>query len=86
MARHEEDREDLMKEATALVRRIEIQLNNDPEPVFAGYKRTGYLSIYLTPDRVYHFDEQNFLRRAVSKSISLSNGRKFAYQTGKSSN
>ena len=64
MARNEQDREDLMKEATALVRRMEFSVNQQEETIFAGYKRNGSLSIYLHPDLVYHFDDQCRLRRA----------------------
>ncbi|MBM83774.1 MAG: hypothetical protein CMJ78_24725 [Planctomycetaceae bacterium] len=64
MSRHESDREDIMAEATALVRRVEFQLNYEPPPIVAGFKRSGHLSIYFDQDPVYHFDENGLLRRA----------------------
>jgi hypothetical protein len=64
MARDESDREDLLREATALVRRAEIVLENRNEPVFAGFKRDGGFSIYLGADPVYQFDREGRLRRA----------------------
>ncbi len=67
MARIEEDREDLMRDATALVRRMEIQIDGQEELIFIGYKRSGYLSIYLSQDLVYHFDDSCQLRRAFIK-------------------
>jgi hypothetical protein len=67
MARIEEDREDLMRDATALVRRMEIQIDGQEDPIFIGYKRSDYLSIYLSQDLVYHFDNYHQLRRAFVK-------------------
>jgi hypothetical protein len=64
MARHEADREDLMSEATALVRRAELRVAGEELPVTAGVRDSGRLSIYFGSDPVYHFDEQNRLRRA----------------------
>jgi hypothetical protein len=69
MARHEADREDLMNEATALTRRVECTVANESEPVFAGYRRTGFLSIYFGPDPAYHFDDQGRLRRAFAGGL-----------------
>lgn len=64
MAREESDREDLMREAVALVRRAEFTFPDRSDPVFAGFKRTGGLSIYFGPDPVYQFDDEGRLRRA----------------------
>lgn len=64
MARSESDREDLMREATALHRRAEFRLPHNPETVIAGYRRDGSLSIYFGPDPCFHFDPQLRLRRA----------------------
>jgi hypothetical protein len=62
MAGTECDREDLMREATALRRRVELQLPG--ERIVAGYRGTGAFSIYFGQDRAYHFDPQGLLRRA----------------------
>ncbi len=64
MARNESDREDLMGEATALVRRIELSITDAPESIVAGFRKTGALSIYFGADPVYHIDEEMRLRRA----------------------
>ena len=64
MARNESDREDLMGEATALVRRIELSIVDTPEVIVAGFRKTGALSIYFGADPVYHVDEKMQLRRA----------------------
>lgn len=66
MARQESDREDLMREATALVRRIELHVPGQPEPVVCGFHTDGRLSIYFGADPVYHFDVAGRLRRAFA--------------------
>jgi hypothetical protein len=45
MARQESAREDLMREAVALVRRIELHVNGEPAPVVIGCRRDGAVSI-----------------------------------------
>ena len=63
MARRESDREDLIAEATALVRRAELSVGY-PEPVAAGFRRDGGLSVYFGPDLAYHLDPDGRLKRA----------------------
>lgn len=68
MARHEENREDLIAEATALVHRIELlpgtSSATDDAVVTAGFRRNGFLSVYFGQDRFYQFDLEGCLRRA----------------------
>lgn len=64
MARHESDREDLLREATAYVIRWEMQSPGFSEDLFVGYKRDHSLSIYCGSDPVYHFNSEGQLRRA----------------------
>jgi len=64
MPRYETDREDLMREATALVRRAEFRVPWIDETIIAGYRRNGSLSIYFGSDPCYHFDADVRLRRA----------------------
>ncbi len=66
MSRNESDREDLLAEATALVRRVELQVDGELEPVVAGVRDNGRLSIYFGGEPVYHFDETGRLRRAFA--------------------
>ena len=66
MARNESPREDLMDEATALLRRIEWQLPGEKEPVVAGLRRGGATSIYFGSDPAFHLDEAGKLKRAFS--------------------
>ena len=64
MARNESDREDLIREATAMRDRIEWQIPGDSEPVFAGVHSEGRLSVYFGQDPVYQFNSCGQLRRA----------------------
>lgn len=66
MARQESDREDLLREATALVERIELAApdSTEVEHVVAGFRREGALSIYFGADPAYHFNSAGELRRA----------------------
>ncbi|MEZ6056096.1 MAG: hypothetical protein R3C01_05260 [Planctomycetaceae bacterium] len=64
MATDEQDREDLMKEATALTRRGEWLVPDELETVIAGFRRDDSLSLYFGPDPVYQFDPAGRLRRA----------------------
>lgn len=64
MARHEADREDLMREATALRERVELDVPGEAESVVAGFRQDGRLSLYFGQDPAFHFDAQGGLRRA----------------------
>ena len=64
MARNEQDREDLMREAIALFPRAELQLTHETVPLFWGQKKSGHFSFYFGSDPVYQFDQNGFLRRA----------------------
>jgi hypothetical protein len=74
MARDESNREDLLREATALVERIELVLrksdhsieSNDliGQHIVAGFRRDGALSVFFGEDPVYQFNAAGELRRA----------------------
>jgi len=64
MARHESDREDIMREAIALVERAEFHLAGESEPVIFGLRREGASSLFFGQDPVFHFNSRNELRRA----------------------
>jgi hypothetical protein len=64
MARHESDREDLLREATALVERTELRVAGEQEPVTAGFRRDGSCSLFFGADPVYQFNASGELRRA----------------------
>ena len=69
MARNESDREDLMREAVALVRRVECETGNENDSVISGFRKCGSLSLYFGPDPVYHFDDSARLRRAFGEGF-----------------
>jgi hypothetical protein len=77
MARQESDREDLLREATALVERIELGLPNQPETVFAGFRRDGSASFFFGQSPVFQFNSQRELRRAFRDGLlyKTDNGR-----------
>jgi hypothetical protein len=77
MARQEGPREDLMREAVALVRRIELQLEAEHEPVIIGFRRDGSASIFFGEDPVVHFNSAHELRRGyrAGRLIKAEQGR-----------
>jgi hypothetical protein len=64
MALNEQDREDLMREASGLSPRAEITSPAFPDNVIFGFKRQGGLSIYFGAHTVYQFNSAGELRRA----------------------
>ena len=64
MSRQESDREDLLREATALVERVELRLTDHPESVVAGFRRDGSASFFFGQSPVYQFNSRRELRRA----------------------
>jgi len=64
MARRETDREDLLREATALVERAELSIAGDEEPVVVGFRRDGSASFYFGTEAVFQFNAAKELRRA----------------------
>lgn len=64
MARQEQDREDLLRDATAFVERVEVILPELAAPVFVGFRRNGCASVYVDQDPTYHFNTSGELRRA----------------------
>jgi hypothetical protein len=79
MARNESNREDLLREATALVERIELvpkpaesadsTIAVGDEPIVAGFRADGALSIFFGADPVYQFNAAGELRRAYRDGL-----------------
>ena len=78
MAREASNREDLIREATALVERIELMplaaddTATEPAastPIIAGFRRDGALSIFFGADPVYQFNAAGELRRAYVNGL-----------------
>lgn len=67
MSRNEADREDLMREATALVERIELEIPGANEPWVVGFRKNGAASIFAGQDLVLQFNVQNAMRRAYAE-------------------
>lgn len=63
MARQESDREDLLREATALVERVELVCGAS-ETIVIGFRAEGSGSIYFGQDPALHFNPRSELRRA----------------------
>jgi len=63
MARSEPE-SDLMRDATGLVRRVELDWPGDDRPLVAGFRRDEVLSFYFGESPVYQFDADGRLRRA----------------------
>jgi len=71
MSRRESDREDLLREATALVERAELAVAGFGEPVIVGFRRDGSASFFFGADPVYQFNTAGELRRAFVGGVLL---------------
>ena len=63
MAQRESDREDLLREATALVERAEIRDPNQTDSIVIGFRRDGSASFFLGTDPVLQFNSAGEFRR-----------------------
>jgi hypothetical protein len=74
MARDETQREDLLREATALIERVAIVsrsvlagekcASTETAPIVAGFRANGSFSLFFGEDPVYQFNSVGQLRRA----------------------
>ena len=71
MARQESDREDLLREATALVERAELQLAGESETFVIGFRRDGAGSIFFGSEPVYQFNAAGELRRGYWRGMLI---------------
>jgi hypothetical protein len=71
MARQETDKEDLLREATALVERVELATVSHPHGshITAGFRLDGAASIFVGADPVYQFNAAGELRRAYCQDL-----------------
>jgi hypothetical protein len=83
MAHECHDREDLLRDARALVPRVQfvVPWGERRLSIFAGF-RGDSLSVYFGPDPVYHFNAQGELRRAhvAGRLVKAEGGRLVAMQ------
>ncbi len=64
MSRYEAEREDMLVEARALVDRAEYQAPGYEQPLVAGFRANGALSLFFGEDPALHWNSQGELRRA----------------------
>lgn len=69
MAREEQDREDLLREATGLSQRVELDVQDEPEPVVIGFRDSGSISFYFGAEPVFQFTSDDRLRRAYANGL-----------------
>ncbi|MEM9353926.1 MAG: hypothetical protein AAGA92_13010 [Planctomycetota bacterium] len=83
MAQRPEKREDLLRDARAMPRRVMLHCvlepGGDELEVFAGFRSNGALSLYFGEDPVYQFNAAGELRRAfVDDAIVKADGGRLA--------
>lgn len=71
MAREEAPREDLIREAVALTRRLELLLQDEPAPVVIGFRKDGSVSAFFGEDPAIHFNSLGQLRRGYDQGRLL---------------
>lgn len=66
MALESHDRENLLRDATAYVSRVQLIFASSRsfDEVFVGFHSTDAVSFYFDQDPVYHFNKSGMLRRA----------------------
>jgi len=60
-----------LREAIALVRRVELRAGKEQQSIFAGFRANGAVSIYFGLDLVLQFNSQRELRRAYFGSALI---------------
>jgi hypothetical protein len=83
MARQENDREDLLSEATALVERVELTVVGFERPLVAGFRKDGSASIYFGAEPAYHFNSQSELRRGYVQGLLYKTERIYGTKKGR---
>lgn len=74
MSRQQQNKEDILREATALVNRIEIKFSQkavSKESVFVGFRRDGAVSFFFGAEPVYQFNTRHEFRRGYCKGAML---------------
>ena len=56
MAKEQSDREDIMREATALTRRVSLEVSGFPEIIIIGFRSNRAMSLFVDQDPVYQFN------------------------------
>ena len=73
MAKQEVDREDILREATALVNRVELEVSGRAagDHIVFGFRECGSLAVYFGGEPVYQFNANQALRRAYHQGCLL---------------
>ena len=73
MAKQEVDREDILREATALVNRVELAVSgrSEGDNIVFGFRKCGSLAVYFGAEPVYQFNANHALRRAYDQGYLL---------------
>ena len=71
MARLEEDHEDILQEATALVERVELDVDGMDGPLVVGFRKASGPAFFFATDPVYQFNSQGQLRRGYRQGRLL---------------
>ena len=74
MAKQQQNKEDILREATALVNRIEIKFSRESvskESVFIGFRRDGAISFFFGAEPVYQFNTRHEFRRGYCQGAIL---------------
>lgn len=67
MAKQQQPKEDLIRDATALVQRIELRIAADT--ITIGFRDNGAASLFHNDEPAYHFNSENQLRRAYDNGL-----------------
>ena len=76
MARDPQDREDLLRDATGLVSRVELKIPDVETKIVCGFRADGSLSIYWGQDEVVQFNALGELRRGYWQGRLLATYRR----------
>ncbi len=76
MARDAQDREDLLRDATGLVSRVELNIPDLETDIVCGFRADGSLSIYWGQDEVVQFNAAGELRRGYWQGRLLATYRR----------
>jgi len=74
VSKQQQNKEDILREATALVNRIEIKFSQkavSKESVFVGFRRDGAVSFFFGAEPVYQFNTRHEFRRGYCKGAML---------------
>src|SRR5687767_152707 len=88
MATSEHDREDILREATALVERVELIVPGCQEPVIVGFRRDGSASFFFGTEFVVQFNTSDELRRGYDHGqlLKADQGRLFTMKRQRQDN